>query len=94
MIFGYTSVDFDGYTNGKESETEVFSSKEARDDAAYKEYKECFNMFEFEDGVDENGKELMDKESFLEEIYNTEAHFVVIQDSDSHIQIEFFETEV
>ena len=85
-IYGYTILDTLGYGDGTDTRTYVFRTEEERNDAAYKEYCEEYNLAEEEEDLD-NDQELLDKTSFISDFeifdgyvrfYRTDSSFQII----------------
>lgn len=91
-IYGVTWVDNEGWMDGTESRTELFTTKGKQLKCAYEWYKQAFEESEFHDGKDDNGEELLSEEAFKNEICANP--YVLIQRADSHAQFELFTREV
>lgn len=91
-IYGVTTVMNEGYEDGRESKTELFTSLKDQLKYAYSEYKKWFE-FIAKDGVDENGRTLKSYEDFIPEVANS-GGYIVIQHIAYHLQVELFTAEV
>lgn len=94
MVYGFTVIKSAGFTDGSESKTHLYNSKEKRDNEAYYEYCYRFADYGFEDGEDADGTEMMDKGSFLNYIHGADYPYISIQGKYSHIQIELYDFEI
>ena len=97
-IYGLTIVssavdfiveDIKGKKYYRESYTQLFTSLKSLKEYALKQLEIYFNIFEFENGKDENERNL---EEFKESVKRFEG--ICIQDIDSHIAFEFFKQEI
>lgn len=101
-VYGFTKVDSEGYTNGRESWTELFLSEKDRNDVMYENYSDTFDSvaenygFEKKDGklVDANKNPKQTRKQFMDEIKDSrdvdQDIFGYIQTNESHIQYEPF----
>lgn len=102
LIYGYTKINSEGGTNGKESYTVLFPAKKQRNESMYEDYAETFDTMATECGFEKTEAGFVDdakipkltKEQFAIEMENSkdpEADvFGVIQAYDHHVQYEPF----
>ena len=92
-IFGLTVVNSEGYFDGTQAKTSVFNSFTECVDAAYESYTAAYNEVSKLNILDdpENNK-LLSKEDFAADF--KESHCIVLQLVDSHIQFEYFESQL
>ena len=93
-IYGFTVVNSEGYGDGTESKTHLYSTQKMQEKEAYKAYKNAFLSCEFKNKEDENGNRLMSKKEFLKEINDYNPTYTYIQAPDHHIQVELFVQEI
>ncbi len=63
-LYGVTVVDTEGWSNGRESSTSIFTNEESQLVHAYAVYHDWFINSDFEDGKDSNGDTLMPENAF------------------------------
>lgn len=89
----YLKESIKGQKFASECSIRFFSTEKQRNEAAFQQYQQSFDAFDFEDQQDFNGNPVMDSiDDFVNEIENT-GDFT-IQGSDTHVTFEFINVEI
>lgn len=97
FVYGFVRVCSESDRDGKESDVQLFGSREERDRIMYLDYSETFDTMSMEGiigNTDDNGNAKQDEQEFMQKMYDSKDvdHdvFGLIQAGDYHVQYEPF----